>query len=418
MATEAFVSVRKSLDRHHLLHSIQDTLEYTWETALARDNHYTLFRREDLPAWVTFSAVFVLLIVFDNAVLSRHPQAMTLGRAAAYTAFWVACACGFCMLVYLWYGAGHAWMWMSGYMLEWMLSFDNLFVFHLIFSAYGTPDHLKHRPLYLGICGAVIFRLAFIFVGEYLMHAMFFMHIVFGAFLVYTAIKTVAADDDDEDPSKNPAVRWLQKKVPFVPAYDESGAFFVRVPLDDQGEPVLTDGRTCLEGEGCEKGRILGEEGCKEVVYGTLDFSTATKCVDLASIGRKRVQTRATMLFLVVICLEVSDMLFAVDSVSAIVAQVNDLFLAYTSAVFAMLGLRATFFIIDHLVRIFSLLRYGVAAVLVFIGLKLMLAHVVHVSAAVVCTVLFCCISISILASVVQDALVGGGDEQGKAVES
>merc|ERR1719169_91271 len=114
-----------------------------------------------------------------------------------------------------------------------MLSFDNLFVFHLIFNVYCTPDYLKHRPLYLGIMGAVVFRLVFIFIGEYLMHALAFMHLVFGAFLVYTGIKTVTADEEDEDPSQQPLVQWLQRRVPFVSAYDEKGAFFVRVPTNE-----------------------------------------------------------------------------------------------------------------------------------------------------------------------------------------
>jgi len=116
-------------------------------------------------------------------------------------------------------------------------------------------------------------------------------------------------------------------------------------------------------------------------------------------------ETRATMLFLVVCCLEISDLLFAVDSVSAIVAQVNDLFLAYTSAVFAMLGLRATFFIIDVLVQLFSLLKYGVAIVLVFVGIKLIIGHYYHVPASIVCVVLVGSIAGSMVASVIQDKL-------------
>merc|ERR1719335_1073279 len=122
--------------------------------------------------------------------------------------------------------------------------------------------------------------------------------------------------------------------------------------------------------------------------------------------GRQpKMQLRATMLVLVVFCLEISDVLFAVDSVSAIVAQVNDLFLAYTSAVFAMLGLRATFFIIDVLVQLFALLKYGVAIVLVFIGLKLMVGHYYHVPPSIVCVVLVTAIAGSMLASVIQEKL-------------
>merc|ERR1719460_1241062 len=121
-------------------------------------------------------------------------------------------AASFCVWISYSRGTNSGYMWMSGYMLEWMLSFDNLFVFHLIFSVYGTPDNLKHRPLYLGILGAVVFRLAFIFIGEYLMHAMTFMHFVFGAFLVYTGYKTLGEDDEDEDPTQNAVVQWLQSK--------------------------------------------------------------------------------------------------------------------------------------------------------------------------------------------------------------
>merc|ERR1719203_1933864 len=134
--------------------------------------------------------------------------------------------------------------------------------------------------------------------------------------------------------------------------------------------------------------------------YGTMDFSHVGEAHRASG---NRFQLRATMLFLVVCCIEVSDLLFAVDSVSAIVAQVPDLFLAYTSAVFAMLGLRATFFIIDVLVKIFSLLKYGVAAVLVFIGLKLCLSRMVHIPPSIACAVLVSCIGASIVASVLQE---------------
>jgi len=287
-------------------------------------------------------------------------------------------------------------------MLEWMLSFDNLFVFHLIFSTYATPDHLKHRPLYLGICGAVFFRLVFIFLGEYLMHSMFLMHFVFGAFLIYSGITTLTSDDEDDDPSQHWMVQWLQRRVPFVSYYDERGSFFVRAPVDDKGELALPDGsvKPCAVDDESEP-LVTQEDGeSRKAGYGTVDFEAAVALKPHGS-----TQLRATMLLLVVICLEVSDMLFAVDSVSAIVAQVPDLFLAYTSAVFAMLGLRATFFIIDVLVQLFSLLKYGVSAVLVFIGIKLCCDRLYHIPPGIVCVILVSCISCSMAASVVKDRL-------------
>lgn len=396
----ALVSSLMKVDRQDYYFSFSDTLQWSINAAFTKDNHYTLFRYEDWPAWVFFSTVFAFLIIFDNLVLNRNPQSLTITRAFLYTVFWIFCACAFCVWVAWWKGKQQAYMWMSGYMLEWLLSFDNLFVFHLIFNTYQTPEHLKHRPLYFGICGAVVFRLVFIFIGEYLMHAMYFMHLVFGGFLVYTGIKTIAVDDEDDDPSEQPLVQWLTRKLPFVSVYDQKGAFFVRVPVDDHGNAILEDEHGSTIRHAGETSSIkLGEMGGYGAVA-ALDFSSAK--LKQAVAGRQ-MQTRATMLFLVVCCLEISDILFAVDSVSAIVAQVNDLFLAYTSAVFAMLGLRATFFIIDVLAHMFSLLKYGVAGVLVFVGAKLMLSRVWHVQPGIVCLILVGCLAGSMLASIIKD---------------
>lgn len=392
-----------TLNRQYLADHFEDDVRFTLSLALQKDNHYTLFRMEDFWAWVTFTAVFFGLILVDNAVMNRKMQAFSLSRAMIYSLFWVACAFSFCGGIYYWYGANKAAMWMSGYMLEWMLSFDNLFVFHMIFSVYQTPDHLKQKVLYLGICGAVFFRLAFLFLGEYLMHTMLLMHLVFGGFLVYTGVKTALVDDDDEDPSKHPIVQWLQRMVPFVSVYDRSGAFFVRIPVDENGKamlPVLEEGNSPIANED-------GKEEASAVAVVDFDAEVAKVAAQNCIAGAKvqRTQLRATMLLLVVICLEISDVLFAVDSVSAIVAQVNDLFLAYTSAVFAMLGLRASFFIIDELVKLFTLLKYGVANVLVFIGVKLMIGRFYHVPPVVVCVVLVTSIFGSMFASVAKDHL-------------
>jgi len=383
--------------RHSAGTLFEEGLHYTYNSVFTKDNGYTLFRSEDWPAWVTFTSVFLFLIIFDNVILNRNPQALTVGRACAYTLFWILMAGCFCGWVAWWYNPASAYMWASGYMLEWMLSFDNLFVFHMIFSVYGTPDNLKHRPLYLGIMGAVVFRLAFIFIGEYLMHAMTFMHFIFGGFLVYTGIQTVTADEEDEDPSQNPLVVWLQAKIPFVSVYDKNAAFFVKCPVKENGEVDIPED-AIFTAEPTENDRLVDEEGEEARNVSIVDFSQFANHTG-------RMETRATMLFLVVCCLEISDLLFAVDSVSAIVAQVPDLFLAYTSAVFAMLGLRATFFIIDVLVQLFSLLKYGVAIVLVFIGFKLIVSKFYHIPASIVCVVLVGSISGSMVASVIQEKL-------------
>lgn len=388
-----------AIDREDLAFAdgVRETLVY----AFAKDNGYTLFRPEDWLAWVTFTCVFTALIIFDNSILNRRCQQLTFRHAVACTLFWMLCACSFCGWVRVYYGPDKAFMWISGYVLEWMLSFDNLFVFHMIFQVYATPDHLKHRPLYLGIIGAVMFRLLLIFIGEYLMHTMFFMHFLFGSFLIYTGAKTVAVQDDGEDdPSQLPVVQWLQKRMPFVSAYDEHGAFFVRVPVDASGAMRLTDNSSGIRPDAMTALMLPKAEDC-ERKYGTIDFQSVKNQMPSGT----RTEYRATMLFLVVICLEVSDIMFAVDSVSAIVAQVNDLFLAYTSAVFAMLGLRATFFIIDVLVKIFSLLKYGVGSVLIFVGVKLMIGRYYTISPGIVCAVLAVSIGGSMIASVIKECL-------------
>lgn len=356
---------------------------------------YHLFRSQDTSAWIIFSIVFLILIIFDNFVLHRSNQAMGLGKAALYTFFWVLMAGCFCGYICWARGAHNAFNWASGYLLEWMLSFDNIFVFHLIFQVYSTPDELKHRPLFLGICGAVFFRLIFLFIGEYMLHTLWFAHILFGGFLVYTGIKSVTVDDeDDDDPSKNWLVQFLSRRLPFVSYYDAKGAFFVRVPVDSGSQPLLPAGSATQ----ATSSSSSNEEGSEQRGYGTVDFAAMRQ-----QNPNRRTEMRATMLFLVVICLEVSDILFAVDSVSAIVAQVPDLFLAYTSAVFAMLGLRAMFFIVDELVQLFQFLKYGVAAILVFIGIKLILGKLVHIPPGVVCIILFATLGLSMVVSVLYD---------------
>jgi len=389
---------------HYNAGTIQNELELTLEEAIAKDNKVTLFRYEDMHAWITFTCVFALLITFDNLILNRNPKALTMTRALLYSLFWMVMAACFCGWIVYSRGTNAGWMWMTGYLLEWMLSFDNLFVFHMIFSVYGCPDKLKQRPLFLGIMGAVVFRLIFIFIGEFLMHYLSFMHLIFGAFLIYTGVQTVSGDEEDEDPSQHPTIVWLQSKVSFVSVYCAHASFFVSVPLNDQGEAIIPEEAYVKATE--DSPILSGEVDDQQARYPVVDF-------EIANQGHQgHVETRATMLFLVVLCLEISDVLFAVDSVSAIVSAVNDLFLAYTSTVFAMLGLRATFFVIDVLVKLFSLLKYGVALVLVFVGVKLIIGRFYHIPTGIVCLVLFATIGGSMVASVIKEKYFPDEEEE------
>jgi len=211
-------------------------------------------------------------------------------------------------------------------------------------------------------------------------------------------------EDEDEDPSQQPFVVWLQSKVSFVSVYCVHGSFFVKVPLNEHGEALIPEEAYV---KATETSPILADDADEQQArYPVVDFEVANR----GHTGR--VETRATMLFLVVLCLEISDVLFAVDSVSAIVSAVNDLFLAYTSTVFAMLGLRAMFFVIDVLVKLFSLLKYGVALVLVFVGVKLIIGRVYHIPTGLVCLVLVACIGGSMLASVIKESYFPDEEEE------
>mmetsp|Transcript_17430 Transcript_17430/g.38157 ORF Transcript_17430/g.38157 Transcript_17430/m.38157 type:complete len:448 (-) Transcript_17430:39-1382(-) len=342
------------------------------------EGDFKLFRKDDALEWAIFTSVFVLLLCFDHFVLHGKNKRMSFMKACLCTVFWIACAAGFNLYIYLHFGEASALVWTTGYLLEWMLSVDNLFVFHLVFQLYGTPDDFKHKPLFFGILGAIFFRMLFFVVEEYLFHSIWWMHLVFGAFLVYTGIRSVVNSDDDEgDPTKNPLVVWLAKKIPLLPGYDVDGRFFVRVPNDAMMQTLSK-----------ESSRVHH-----------VDSSTLSKTAS----ENERYTWKATMLVIVVVCLEVTDIVFAVDSVSTIVAQISDLYLAYTACVFAMLGLRATYFVVDELIRMFSLLKYGVAFILVFIGVKLIAGRLLHVSPGVVLLILTSTLSVCMAGSLLMD---------------
>lgn len=340
------------------------------------DKKTVFFQEEDMGPWCVFTLVFFVLVLFDNLVLHRKNEKLSLLKAILYTTFWIAVAGMFNVYVYMTRGADDAFQWGTGYLLEWMLSVDNLFVFHRIFIIFKTPDDQKHKPLFYGIIGAIVFRMIFFLLGEVLMNNVSWMHLVFGLFLVYTGYKAISMDDDD-DPDQGWLFQYIIQYISYVDKYDEHGRFFI---------PVAEAIR--LERKGSDSD--LEEDNEK--------LDTARSCDPPVE-----VKFRATRLVLVVVCLEVTDLIFAVDSVSAIVAQIPDLFLAYTACVFAMLGLRAMFFAIDELVKMFALLAYGVAFILVFIGVKLILRSWIHIPAKIVCCILVGTLAFSILASLVKD---------------
>lgn len=337
------------------------------------DDDYKMFRKEDTVAWVVFFCIFLVLIAFDSLVLHAQDEALSFRKAAIYTVFWIFCAASFNVFVYFTRGAEDAINWGTGYLLEWMLSVDNLFVFRSIFMAFKTPDEQKHKALFWGIVGAVIFRMLFFVVEEVLLHKFAFMYVILGVFLVYTGVKIVLVDEEDASPDQDPVVQKVSQYLPYVNAYAPTPKFFARLADSPRATP---------------------RQSPRPEMYERQPSKELSRSIDANQ------PLRATKLLLVVVCLEITDVVFAVDSVSAIVAQIPDLFLAYTACVFAMLGLRATFFVVDELVRIFSLLGYAVAFILVFIGLKLCVKGWIHVPHEVTCFVLLSAVVTSIVASV------------------
>jgi len=323
-----------------------------------------LFEQEDIINWTVFTAVFTVLIIFDNFILHRKAEKLSLLQSLLYTTFWIAVAGMFNVYIFWTRGADDAFSWGTGYLLEWMLSVDNLFVFHRIFIVFKTPDEQKHKPLFYGIIGAIVFRMIFFLIEEILLHHVTWMHLVFGFFLIWTGYKAISMDDEDDSPDQGWLYKYLIQHINYVDRYDDQGKFFT--PVEVTVDLEKTDEKDSPK---------------QEVV----------------------VEYRATRLVLVVICLEVTDLVFAVDSVSAIVAQIPDLFLAYTACVFAMLGLRAMFFAIDELVKMFALLAYGVAFILIFIGMKLIFRSWIHFPPKLVCFILVGTLLFSVFASLIME---------------
>lgn len=305
-----------------------------------------------------------------------------------------------------------------------MMSFDNLFVFHLIFKIYKTPGALKHRPLFLGILGQAVFTFTLLTFGEYIFHKLFFLHVVFGLFFIYIGVTSVLGDDDDDDPTQNPMIQWMTDKLPFVSVYDTEGHFFVRLPVDEDGKvtipacAVVSADTRVQKSQGADKcvennennGSISSKSESTPSEASTQATTQATSLtnpgmIDISKIDLKgqKTEVRATMLCLVVCTMEISDVIFSIDTIVAVSVQVGDLFLAFTCVAFALLTLRATFFIVEVLVQMFSLMKYGIGAILVYIGLKLMIDQWYQVHHVVDLCVLISTFGGSILASVIYD---------------
>lgn len=267
--------------------------------------------------YLVFGIVLVLALVFDLGLLSKKDQKITIRQALYQTFFWVSLALAFFVFMWIEEGERLALEYLSGYLMEWSLSIDNIFVFILIFSAFSVKEKYYGRVLLIGILMAIIFRVIFITVGVALVEKFHWILYVFGVFLVYTGYKMYTASDDEEfNPQESKVYKFMKKFLPLVP-HDGNG----RYRIIENGKPVYTT------------------------------------------------------LFVVVIMLAAIDLVFALDSIPAVMGISRDKLVIYTSNIFAVLGLRSLFFLLRGAVSKFDYLQQGIAIVLVFIGLKMLGEH-------------------------------------------
>ncbi|HTL70003.1 MAG TPA: TerC family protein [Candidatus Eisenbacteria bacterium] len=292
--------------------------------------------------WIGFFTFVLAMLALDVCVFHRRPHEVRYREAIGWTVVWVALAMGFNTLIYFYRGRTPALEFFAGYLVEESLSVDNLFVFLLIFRYFGVRSEFQHDVLFWGILGAIVFRGIFIGAGVALIHRFDWLTYVFGAFLVYTGCKLAFEEEKEVHPDTNPVLRAVRRFIP-VTQTDEGNKFFV-----------------------------------------TRD---------------KRLF--ATPLFIVLVMVETTDIIFAVDSVPAVLAVTRDPFIVYTSNVFAILGLRSLYFVLAGLLEKFHYLNYGLSVVLSFVGVKMLIEHhykiPIHVSLAVIAGVL----AVSIAASLI-----------------
>jgi len=369
------------------------------EVWLSRKGHYVLFNSKDTFAWLLFLGVFLLLIAFDNFVLHRQAKVLSFTRACAYATFWLFCGVCWNVFVYFHRGWDDALLWSTGYLLEWMLSMDCLFFFHIIFKMFATPDHLKHIPLFWGIVMAIFFRMFFFLLEEVMMHSFYWTHIVFGLFLMYTGIKSATMDDEHFDPRENSMFVFMTKYIRLVNRYDDNGYLFIKAKVDPKTGETIDEPSMKTDDKLAKKVESPEHDDVEKVAMYTQKESYGTQGSSQEVQGVYK--WHGTLLVIVVMCITITDLIFAVDSVSAVVAEVPDLFLAYTASVFAVLNLRAMFFVTDQLIHMFVLLKYGIASILVIIGLKLLLKEWVVIPAYVMIILLISIVAICISGSLV-----------------
>jgi len=290
---------------------------------------------------IVFTISILILLTLDLFVFQRKDKVMRVREALLWAGFWIALALGFNLLVWHLYGSEKALNFLTGYLIEEALSVDNLFVFLIIFQFFAVPVKYQHKVLFWGIIGALVMRALFIGTGITLIRQFHWIIYIFGAFLIFTGFKMIKTSDEEVHPERNIILRLFTKYFPVSNRMEE-GKFFLS-----------------------EKGRRL-----------------------------------ATPLFVVLLVVETTDVIFAMDSIPAILAITTDPFIVYTSNVFAVLGLRAIYFALAGIMGLFQYLHYGLSAILMFVGFKMIIGEFYQIPIVIALSVVGGMLIISIVASV------------------
>lgn len=290
--------------------------------------------------WILFNLFVVVMLALDLGVLNRRAHTVSFREALGWSAMWVSLALAFAVVVYFWHGKRESLEFVTGYVIELSLSIDNLFVFLVLFRYFRVPREHQHKVLFWGILGALLMRGAFILAGVGLIRRFEWITYVFGILLIFSGLKLLRGEQEI-DPGKNPVLRLFRRWIPVTEEY-EGGRFWVR----------------------------------RDRIYGT-------------------------PLLVVLLMVETTDVLFAVDSIPAILAITLNAFIVYTSNVFAILGLRSMYFALAGVIDLFQYLHYGLSVVLVFIGVKMLVSHYYRIPTGVALGVVVGVLGIAVLLSLI-----------------
>ena len=297
----------------------------------------------EVGMWIGFNVVVIILLFFDLKVIHRKAHVISIRESLLWTFFWIGLSLLFNLGIYFWRDSGAALEFLTCYLIEKSLSVDNLFVFLLIFSYFAVPALYQHKVLFWGILGAIVMRLAFILAGVTLIDKFHWIIYIFGAFLILTSLRMAFHRETEIEPERNVVLRLFRRFVPVTECY-EGDRFFVK------------------------------------------------------RIGR----TFATPLFIVVLVIETTDVIFAVDSVPAALSISLDPFIVYSSNVCAILGLRALYFALAGIMRMFKYLNQGLVAVLFFVGVKMLVSEVYEMPVGIALGVVAAILLVSVVLSIIR----------------